>query len=66
MKRVMDILEEQNSMRLMIVPKNEKTRDFLERLNAKPKETEAKLVYYKMRDGKMVVRFGSNDLSRNL
>jgi hypothetical protein len=54
MKRVMDILEEQNSMRLMIVPKNEKTRDFLERLNAKPKEAEAKLVYYKMRDGKIV------------
>ena len=51
---IFGVNDEQNSMRLVIVPKDEKTRAFLERLNAKPKESEPKLVYYKMRNGKMV------------
>lgn len=51
---VFGVKEEENTMRLTIVPKDDKTRAFLEKLNAKPQEPEPKLVYYKMRNGRIV------------
>lgn len=41
-------------MQEVIVAKNERTRVFLERLNQEPREQGLKLVYYRMKDGRVV------------
>jgi len=61
MKRVRDLVDEiygvreaQRTFGLVVIAKDERTRKWLESLNQQEQEKAMKLIYYKVRNGKIV------------